>query len=199
MPPRTPVQARAHARRDAVLDAASRLIDGGADTLSVAAIARDAQIGAGTLYQYFEGVDAVVEGVVRRHLDRFDEIIVDTFAADDFDDLTTATLAVTKAFVRYYRHEPGFRALWFGPTFACRYRLLDVENNTRLIATMYDQLVERGLVPRSPRTLTYLTANWEIADTLIGLAFRLSPRGDRTVLNHLDHVLRLVTAPEPAR
>jgi AcrR family transcriptional regulator len=194
---REPVQARGRARRDGVLDAASRLIDRHGKALSTTELAREAGVAVGTIYQYFDGLDAVIEAVVRRHLDRFDQIILDTLAADEHPDLTRATLAVVHAFVRYYRDEPGFRALWFGPELGARYRQLDQANNARLAETMYDGLVSRDLIPRSTRTLTYLRANWEIADTLIALAFQRSPKGDRTILDYLDHVLRLLTATRP--
>jgi len=40
-------------------------------------------------------------------------------------------VALSDAFVTYYRREPGFRQLWFGTGFN-RCHGLDIENNRRL-------------------------------------------------------------------
>ena len=194
---RQPTQARSRATRDAVLDAASQLAAAGTEHLTVAAIAAQAGIGAGTLYQYFESVEAVVEGVVRRHLERFRELIEDTFAHQTFPDATTASLAVTEAFIRYYRDEPDFRALWFGRGYGARFRELDEANNVVLAHTMYEQLIAEGLVPRSREAERITLANWELADALIGLAFRLHPDGDDAALVYMRHVMAQVCVAPP--
>ena len=58
---REPAQARSRATRDAVLDAASRLAELDPALLQAATIAGEAGIGTGTLYQYFTGVDDVID------------------------------------------------------------------------------------------------------------------------------------------
>lgn len=56
------------ARRDQILEAAVRLwLRGGFDATSVAAIAREAGLGKGTLYLYFPTKDAILEEAVRRY------------------------------------------------------------------------------------------------------------------------------------
>jgi AcrR family transcriptional regulator len=193
---RRPTQARSLAKAEAVLDAASRLAVGGVEHLSAAAIADEAGIAAGTLYQYFEGVDSVIDGVVRRHLDRFVMVIEQTFADRTFTSPLEASVAVGEAFVEYYRAEPGFRAIWFGPSFTSRHRALDLENNRRLAATMYQQLIRQDLIPESELAEAIVISNWEIADTLTGLAFRTDPDGDELVLGYLRYVMsRIAEAP----
>lgn len=194
---RQPTQARSRATREAVLDAAAGLAASGADHFTVSAIAAAAGIGTGTLYQYFEGVEAVVEGVVRRHLDRFRHLIEETFADEPFPDAATASLAVTDAFVRYYRERPDFRSLWFGRGYGAKFREIDEANHLVLAHTMYEQLIGQGLVPRSPEAERITLSNWELADSLIGLAFRLHPDGDEATLVYVRHVMRQVCVAPP--
>jgi AcrR family transcriptional regulator len=194
---RLPTQARGRATWDAVLDAASRLADVDPEQLSVAAIASAAGVGTGTLYQYFESVDDVVDAVVHRHLDRFRELIERTFADRTFADATEASLAVTDAFVDYYRTEPGFRRLWFAGGIGSRFRSLDQLSDRALARTMFDQLTGHGLVVRSREAEVISTANWELADALIGLAFRVDPDGDEATLVYVRHVMRQVCVAPP--
>lgn len=192
---REPAQARSRATRDAVLDAASRLAELDPALLQAATIAGEAGIGTGTLYQYFTGVDDVIDAVVRRHLTHFRDLIVSTFDGAAFVDAVQATLGVFDAFVDYYRNEPGFRAVWFDLGRASRLRALDVANHEVLAATMYDELAGRGLIPASPVARTIAMANWELADALIGLAFRIDPDGDDATLAYVRHLLRLASSP----
>lgn len=194
---REPAQARSRAKRDAVLDAASLLAERGIDHLTAASIAQEAGIAAGTLYQYFEGVDDVIDAVIRRHLDRFVEVIERTFASDRYPTPKAASIAVGEAFIEYYRAEPGFRAIWFGPGFTGRHRQLDLENNKRLARTMYEQLTRHGLIPPGELAEAIVIANWEIADTLTGLAFRIDPDGDEMILGYLRYVMSQIAKAPP--
>jgi AcrR family transcriptional regulator len=194
---RLPTQARGRATWEAIIDAASRLADADTDQLSVAAIASAAGVGTGTLYQYFESVDDVVDAVVRSHLDRFSGLIERTFADRSFPDATAASLAVTEAFVEYYRAEPGFRRLWFAGGIGSRFRSLDQLTDRALARTMYDQLTGHGLVSRTPAAEAITAANWEMADALIGLAFRIDPDGDEATLVYVRHVMRQVCVAPP--
>lgn len=194
---RLPTQARGRATWDAILDAASHIADVDPDQLSVAAIAAAAGVGTGTLYQYFESVDDVVDAVVLRHLDRFSGLIERTFDEGRFPDATAASLAVTDTFVDYYRAEPGFRRLWFAGGIGSRFRSLDQISDRALALTMYERLTAQGLVPLSPAAEAITVANWEMADALIGLAFRVHPDGDEATLVYTRHVMRQMSVAPP--
>ena len=86
-------------------------------------------------------------------------------------------------------------AVWFDLGRASRLRALDVANHEVLAATMYDELAGRGLIPASPVARTIAMANWELADALIGLAFRIDPDGDDATLAYVRHLLRLASSP----
>lgn len=67
---------KAQASRDAILDAAGRILvrDGG-DALTIASVAREAGISKGGLFYHFASKKALVEGLVARHVSAFEELI----------------------------------------------------------------------------------------------------------------------------
>ena len=70
-PVRQPKQARAKATRDAILEAAARIIeaDGEADAVfNTNRIAEVAGVSIGTLYQYFDGKAAILVALARREI-----------------------------------------------------------------------------------------------------------------------------------
>jgi AcrR family transcriptional regulator len=75
MPPRadrtarTPQQTRSRATVEAILEATARILErDGARALTTARIAREAGVGVGSLYEYFDGKDAVVRALCERHM-----------------------------------------------------------------------------------------------------------------------------------
>lgn len=90
---------KARTSRDAILDAASRILvrDGG-DALTIASVAREAGVSKGGLFYHFASKKALVEGLVNRHVAAFDELI--TAAGDEPG-------AATVAYLRSARHPDG--------------------------------------------------------------------------------------------
>ncbi len=109
---RKPVQARAFARRDALLDATARVLDrGGFSELTTNAVAAEADASIGTVYQYFPDKEALLAGLLERHQQRLAEAIDGALVGDDDDPLAIGDRAVD-AFARVWRSEPGYRAAW---------------------------------------------------------------------------------------
>ncbi len=109
---RAPVQARAIARREALLDAAAHLLDrGGYDALTTNAVAAEAGASIGTVYQYFTSKDALLEALLARHQATLEAAIDQAIARGGGDLLATADLAVD-AFATVWNSEPGYRATW---------------------------------------------------------------------------------------
>ena len=90
---------KAQASRDAILDAAGRILvrDGG-DALTIASVAREAGISKGGLFYHFASKKALVEGLVTRHVSAFEELI--TAAGEEPG-------AATKAYLRSAEHPDG--------------------------------------------------------------------------------------------
>jgi AcrR family transcriptional regulator len=109
---RAPVQSRAIARREALLDATARLLDrGGYDALTTNAVAVEAGASIGTVYQYFTSKERLLEALLERHRARLEAAIDGALGEGGGDLMTTADLAVD-AFAGVWRSEPGYRAAW---------------------------------------------------------------------------------------
>lgn len=109
--PRTPVQPRAIRRREQVLDAAARILDRqGYDGLTTNAVAAEAGVAVGTVYEYFRGREALVHGLLLRHGARL-EAAVDVALATGGGRAAIADRTVD-LLERFWREEPGYRAAW---------------------------------------------------------------------------------------
>src|ERR1700753_2375960 len=75
-PRKSPVQARSAASVDAILDATLQvLLRAGRDALTTTRVAARAGVSVGTLYQYFPNKNALLQAVLRRHLDGVTEAV----------------------------------------------------------------------------------------------------------------------------
>ncbi|HQP19465.1 MAG TPA: helix-turn-helix domain-containing protein, partial [Phenylobacterium sp.] len=71
-PRKTPRQARAEATVEAIIEAAARILEReGLEAFNTNAIARQAGVSVGSLYQYFPGKDAVMAALIRRESQAF--------------------------------------------------------------------------------------------------------------------------------
>lgn len=84
---RPPTQPRGFQRYHSILDAYARLIcDSGTVQVNMHAVAKEAGASVGSLYHFFEGRDALLDGLGQRHIDRLGALVEDLNAmkADDW-------------------------------------------------------------------------------------------------------------------
>ncbi len=75
-PRKAPRQARSRALVEAILDAAARILSrDGRDAANTNAIAREAGVSIGSLYQYFPSREAIIDALVHRHGHRIHAIV----------------------------------------------------------------------------------------------------------------------------
>lgn len=92
-------------RRQAILDATARLINTrGLQSTPMSLIAEDAGVGAGTIYRYFAGKDALVAAVYRELIRDLAEAILDDFSADAPVD--ERFFALWRGLLGYYQRQP---------------------------------------------------------------------------------------------
>lgn len=100
-PRKTPLQARAQATYDAVLEAAARILEsGGLAAVNTNAIAAKAGISVGSLYQYFPSKEAVLAELLareRRSLCDGLEAVLETCAGLDLGEAVQAFLKIAAA------------------------------------------------------------------------------------------------------
>ena len=75
-PRKSPVQARSTASVDAILEATLQVLLGvGKEKLTTTRVAARAGVSVGTLYQYFPNKSALLQAVLKRHLDYVTEAV----------------------------------------------------------------------------------------------------------------------------
>ena len=188
---RTPRQPRGRATVDALLDAADDLVaEGGVDGLTTSAVAERAGVAVGTLYQYFDGVDAVVAGLVGRHGERFADDLGRALADRTLHRKRDAANAALDLFIERCRARPAFRDLWRSRPGS---GAVDAD---ALVAVVTGALAERGLADADdPAFVREVEVQWAVAEALVGVAFRRHPAGDPAVLAHLRRLFDLDVEP----
>lgn len=191
---RRPKQERSRAKVDAILDAADAIVaTDGTDGLTTTLVAERAGVAVGTLYQYFDGVPAIVDALVARHADRYTESLRVALTARRFKRKRDTANAALDLLIDYYRAEPAFRALWRGAPRATGAGF--EEESTVLVRVVTEALVAQGLVDADDDGFALEAAvQWAVAVPLIELAFRRDPDGDPTVLAHLRRLWDLDVA-----
>jgi AcrR family transcriptional regulator len=191
---RQPQQARAQAKVDAILDATDALVvEVGVSEITTTLVAGRAGVAVGSLYRYFEGVPALVEGLAQRHIERFGEQLKGAFAGRRIERKRDAANLALDALVAYCRATPEFPALWRGaPAIvgACF-----EESAVELLGPIVASIVGEGLaVPTDVDFVRDVQIQWATASALLLLAFRRDPDGDPNVLAHLRFLFTLDVA-----
>jgi AcrR family transcriptional regulator len=111
---RTPRQPRSQERFDKIIETASKLfLERGFDGTTTNEIASRADVSIGSLYQYFDNKEAIVEALADRYVDALREVTADVVAAN-VDDLSTAAAvdALLDPILKFHLSYPEFRTLW---------------------------------------------------------------------------------------
>jgi len=187
---RAPVQRRSAERLTRILDACADLLDEvGYDALSTRAVAVRAGVPIGSVYRFFGNKRAMADALAQRNLDRYTERVTQRLeAAEGEGSWRTAMDAVLDEYLAMKRTAPGFALVDFGNQIPVGTR--DAEPNTRVSDRLTDMLsTYLGREPDDDLRRTFLVAV-EAADTLVQLAFRLSPSGDERIIEETRRLLR---------
>ena len=107
---RTPRQGRSKATVEAILEATARILErGGARSLTTARIAREAGVGVGSLYEYFDGKDAIVRALCERHIDAVKAVIDGALAGLDGASVPEAVDAFLDGLHAMHEARPALR------------------------------------------------------------------------------------------
>jgi AcrR family transcriptional regulator len=185
---RRPAQARSARRIEALLDAAAELLrDNEPEAITVRGLAAAAGVPTGTLYQFFEDKDAVLQALAARFLAAMPGVL-DTSLASKRDDWSRAVGEVVDSYAAMIREHPAIRRLWLSGTLDSATRRLERETDatiaTRLGALLRDQAGTRRGTPEQWRTLVALI------DGLLRHAFTEDPDGDPVALREARRAAR---------
>lgn len=192
---RQPQQQRSRAKVDAILDAADQLVLAeDTDVITTTLIADRAGVAVGTLYQYFDGVPAIVRALVDRHIARFGDSLEAAFADCSLTRKRDAANGALDALIAYYRTDPSFRRLWTTAPRETSAGFNDASES--LVGIITDALVEQGLL-ELPDEIYRREADvqWATATALVELAFSRDPDGDPAILAHLRRLFDLDVRP----
>jgi AcrR family transcriptional regulator len=188
---RVPRQARSRERVQRVLDTAEELLTrAGPHALTTTALAREAGISVGSLYQWFPDVDAVLRGLVERYGAEFRQVAAE-FAAQALreppDDPAGAALAV---FADAFRVRPAFRALWFGGLRTEELREVARDTLAPIGEAFASVIATQNPAASAARIATVADTFVLVADALLRQAFRRDPGGDAALLAEASLLLR---------
>ena len=189
---RLPSQARSMRRIEALLDAAAELLrDREPEAISVRDLAAAAGVPTGTLYQFFDDKDAVLQALALRFLSAMPGVL-DAGLRSGENDWSKTVVRVVDGYAAMIREHPAIRRLWLSGTLDAatrrRERETDAEIATRLGALLREQAGTRRGTPAQWQTLVALI------DGLLRHAFTTDPDGDPTALREARRAARAYTA-----
>ena len=188
---RVPRQARSRARVDAIIAALVELVSE-VDTpgkLTTADVAARADLPLGSLYEYFEDLDSIVDATVARMLQRHDELL-DDVAVHPPRSLTALVDVLMDAYLRLYREEPAFVSLRMSVLFQPYHRDWLNDRVRRFVRTVATTATSEGILPADGRLAERLDLVFSIGDAIIIAAYRDDPKGDQLVIDDGRVILR---------
>ncbi|MGW0614859.1 TetR family transcriptional regulator [Streptomyces sp. NPDC002788] len=191
---RAPVQRRSVERLTRILDACADLLDEvGYDALSTRSVAQLAGVPIGSVYRFFGNKRQMVDALAQRNLERYSVRVVQRLeGAGEDGDWRTAMDAVLDEYLEMKRTAPGFSLVDFGNQIPVGARR--GEPNHRVADRLTELL--SGYLRREPDEdlrRVFLIAV-ETADTLVHLAFRVTPEGDPKIIEEARKMLRAYLA-----
>ncbi|MFJ4692628.1 TetR family transcriptional regulator [Streptomyces sp. NPDC088766] len=185
---RAPVQRRSAERLTRILDACADLLDEvGYDALSTRAVAQRAGVPIGSVYRFFGNKKQMADALAQRNLERYAERVTERLRGARQGDWRAAMDAVLDEYLAMKRTAPGFSLVDFGNQIPVGSR---AEPNHRVADRLADLLSDHlGRTPDEDLSRALLIAV-ETADTLVHLAFRVTPEGDPKVIEETRELLR---------
>jgi AcrR family transcriptional regulator len=185
---RRPAQARSARRVEALLDAAAQLLrDCEPEAITVRDLAATAGVPTGTLYQFFDDKDAVLQALAIRYLAAVPGIM-DAALGGPGDDWRRTVDRVIDGYAAMVREHPAIRRLWLSGVLDGATRALERETDAtiavRLGATLREQAGSRRGTPAQWRALAALI------NGLLVHAFNEDPAGDEVALREARRAAR---------
>lgn len=151
--PRNPRQDRSRATVDAIVEAAARILErDGPEGLGTNRIAREAGVSIGSLYEYFDGRDAIVRALCELHLESVRAITDRAFEQlDEMDNERAVDLFIDALFAHYEERPRLRRALQWEIPLRLNQRVF-IENDRYVERRLIEWLARRS-APHHAHTL----------------------------------------------
>jgi len=147
---REPTQARAKARVERILAAASELIaETGSDAVRMSEIAERAGVPIGSLYQYFPDKAAMLRTLALRFMDRVREgLRVGLGGIETGEEALTRVDDILRGYYEVFITEPVVRDIWSGTQSDKELQALDVEDSRENGRIFFEALKLSGAAVR---------------------------------------------------
>jgi AcrR family transcriptional regulator len=148
-PRRRPSQERSRDRVERILDATAALLgDTPVDKITTAAIAEEAGVPIGSVYQYFPNKLAVLAELARRVMEQVDlktaSLIAEDFGVLPWDQAIDRAIDAT---MQGYAAQPGYLQLLLSIRPTPEFRLITDESNERVAALLARHPALRAVIP----------------------------------------------------
>lgn len=177
-----PVQRRSTEKVDAILAAAREIMADPDAELTVRGIEDRVTFSVGTIYRYFESLDAIVDAVLQQHADAAEDKLdklLNTLEPSSLEELFSK---LAEALIAFYRDNPHFTQVQLAGEYRVRYAEIEEVSNARLVESVADKAVAAGFMPAGTRSRTRLLVHWSAVGAAFRIAFRDNASGNRTVL-----------------
>lgn len=175
---RQPRQGRSEQRLELILDCLAALIDEvGYNNLSIAMIAKRAEMSGPGIYRYFDDLNAIARELAQRNLARY-LTNVSAMLEGDSDEWRDALTGSVDVYADMFRTEPGFRWLRLGDSIDKN--LIDAAENNRSVVARHtaELFITRYEVFHRDDLLAHTEVLVELIDALVARAFIDDPNGD---------------------
>jgi AcrR family transcriptional regulator len=185
---RQPRQNRSEQRIGLILDSLAALIDEvGYSNLSIAMIAKRADMSGPGIYRYFDDLNAIARALATRNLERL--LAVTAMRLDEAGESWEQGLAgAIDAYAGLFRTEPGFRWLRLGDSVDSNLMNAEESNRTVVARVTGTLFVERYEVGYRDDLLAHIEVIVEIIDALTARAFATDPAGDPFFLSEVTRI-----------
>lgn len=192
-PRREPQQARSRERVARILAAAAKLVErGGVAAANTNAIAEQAGLPVGTLYQFFPNRDAVLKALMQSQLEKFDQALWPLLApSEDEQPLDVQVGRIVDALAKAYLQVPGLAPLLRAVRSEAQFGALSAKNN-EVVAEALAGLVRRRM-PRVSRRRAGVIARAAV-EASDGVLMHWLQTQDRLLLVELKAMLRSYAA-----
>lgn len=148
-PRRRPSQERSRDRVERILDATAALLgDTPVDKITTAAIAKQAGVPIGSVYQYFPNKLAVLAELARRVMEQVDaktaSLIAEDFGILPWDQAIDRAIDAT---IQGYAGQPGYLQLLLSIRPTPEFRLITDESNERVAALLASHPALQAVIP----------------------------------------------------
>ncbi len=182
---RKPKQRRSQERFSQILEATAHLIElGGSRSLKIHDIAKEAGVSVGSIYQYFENIEKIIESLANKYLEESKQIL-SIIEEEEFKTLSDLDSVIDKAWDEYYRYNQqnlAMQDIFIGALSTKYLQQLDDNDSQQNAAYVFEKI--KHLFPKQNwkelRTTLYLSAYY-VRETM-RLALKQTPDDAKVTL-----------------